>query len=206
MRITEAKIRQVIREEIKNTLSEAGNFVYYPEEELQSDEFADRYKPKPDPTLIKKSFFPSEDKEALATFKVKDILNIFATPKSDAAVDKLKPLSVFIFNFKNYANQLTPDQRQLLFKEDAKIIKKGSGNMYRYYLVVPHLTEEGFKETVIGGETELSMFEDISGIKVNKPIVSKPFKPAPFKAGVPVGLQGLKEAIRRIILKELRKR
>ena len=137
---------------------------------------------------------------------IKDILNIFATPKNDAAVDKLKPLSVFIFNFKNYANQLTPDQRQLLFKEDAKIIKKGSGNMYRYYLVVPHLTEEGFKETVIGGETELSMFEDISGIKVNKPIASKPFKPAPFKAGVPAGLQGLKEAIRRIILQELRKR
>jgi hypothetical protein len=45
-----------------------------------------------------------------------------------------------------------------------------------------------------------------SAILFSTPIVSKPFKPAPFKAGVPAGLQGLKEAIRRIILQELRKR
>jgi hypothetical protein len=95
---------------------------------------------------------------------------VIETPKSDADIDKLKPLRDFIFNFKNYANQLSADQRQMLFKKEAKIVKKGSGNIYQYWMVMPHITEEGFKEVPIGKEAELAAFENLTGIKLNKQV------------------------------------
>jgi hypothetical protein len=148
MRLTEAQIRRIIKEELMNVL------------EIQ------------DVSVGKKSFLSQNEKqpEVLATFKVKDILSIFAAPKSDADIDKLKPLRDFLFNFRNYSNQLSADQKQLLLKKEANIVKKGSGNIYQYWMVMPHITEEGFKEVPIGKEAELAAFENLTGIKLNKQI------------------------------------
>ena len=177
MRITEAQLRKVIRENILKEMTEA-----------------------------------EKDNQKLSTFNVSQLKPIIKNPSNDKEKNTFEIIKKFKNEFIEFIKLLSDSSKQKFSSQKGYI---SYGLHSGYTLRIPDMNDGiksfplHFNRPVMSAITELTGIEFPAPNKVSysaraqeKSVSKKP----EFQAGVPAGLQGLKEAIRRIILQELRKR